>query len=156
MSECHNHTHCIETVFAQAEDICEKRNIRLTPIRKYVLGLIWHSHHGVKAYDLLDKIKDFDASSKPPTIYRSLDFLLENGLIHKIHSHNLYVGCMHPLSHRDCIFLICHQCFSVTEACNTHIHALLGDITTQHHFKAVHQMIEISGLCRTCNQTLHS
>jgi hypothetical protein len=32
MSECHNHTHCIETVFARAEDICEKRNIRLTPI----------------------------------------------------------------------------------------------------------------------------
>ena len=91
MSNCKTHKTCINEALKKAEIICNERGIKLTKLRQTVLKLIWKSHNYVKAYDLLDDLKKIDGSAKPPTIYRSLDFLMQNGFIHKIQSLNAFV-----------------------------------------------------------------
>ena len=102
MSECKNHKINIDEALKKAEIICNDKGVKLTKLRQRVLKLIWKSHGYVKAYDLLNDLKKIDAAAKPPTIYRSLDFLIKHGFIHKIQSLNAFVGCSHPEEHKDC------------------------------------------------------
>ena len=88
----HNHSECVSEALGTAEQLCIERGVQLTPIRNKVLELIWESHKAVKAYELLDRIKPLKEAAKPATIYRALDFLIEQGLIHRVESLNAFVG----------------------------------------------------------------
>ena len=92
---------------AAVEHACQERGLRLTPIRARVLELIAAESKPVKAYDLLDRLKDEHGSAAPPTIYRALDFLMANGFVHKLESVNAFVACHHPNSDQHSVpFLI--------------------------------------------------
>ena len=115
MKKCKSHKSCIKEALIEAKIICGQRGVNLTKLRETVLKLIWKNHSYVKAYDLLEELRKIDHSAKPPTIYRSLDFLMENGFIHKIQSLNAFVGCSHPSEHDECYFLICKECQNIEE-----------------------------------------
>jgi len=119
-------------------------------LRQTVLRMIWANHGPAKAYDILDKLKEEDASAKPPTVYRSLDFLIENGLIHKLNSLNAYVGCSHPLKHRECYFLICRTCKEVKECCNSALDEIISVTANKNKFQPKHITLEIEGECQEC------
>ena len=150
MFESHLHNECIHSALANAEKICAQKGLRLTQLRKRVLELIWESHGPVKAYDILDKLGDNKASAKPPTVYRSLDFLTENGLVHKLNSLNAYVGCSHPAKTHACYFLICDQCREVKECCNQLLTKAINTTSVDNNFKVSSVTLEIEGLCEHC------
>ena len=79
----HDHVSCRNKAIHTAEQLCTVRGVRLTPTRRRVLELIWESHRAVKAYDLLDRIRPFEQTAKPATVYRALDFLLAQGRIYE-------------------------------------------------------------------------
>ena len=55
----------------------------------------------------------------PPTVYRALDFLLENGLVHRISSLNAFVGCSLPGKPHAGQFLLCSGCGAAIRALRT-------------------------------------
>lgn len=146
----HAHQRCLEKALDQAVKNCESRGVRLTPLRRRVLELIWGSHTPVKAYDLLDQLRDEQIGSAPPTVYRSLDFLLEEGLIHKLQSLNAYVGCGEPLKHHTSQFLICRDCGDVAEIDDPDIQRVLSRKAETLGFQVLDKTIEIQGLCEKC------
>jgi Fur family transcriptional regulator, zinc uptake regulator len=146
----HKHQHCLETALLAAEKTCLERGVRLTSIRRRVLELIWSSHEPVKAYDILDQLRNEHASSAPPTVYRALDFLQAEGLVHKIESLNAYVGCAEPDHSYQTQFLICHDCGSVAELDNVNVRQLLAENAKQMGFHIDHETIEIKGTCAAC------
>ena len=102
----HDHEHCIDHALEQAAAICQKNGQRLTTLRQTVLKLVWSSHRPVGAYDILAMLsKGQERPVAPPTVYRALDFLLEQELIHRIASLNAYIGCNSPDSPHDGTFL---------------------------------------------------
>ncbi|WP_219821644.1 Fur family transcriptional regulator [Sneathiella aquimaris] len=149
MHECHEHALCVEDAVQAANRICDERGLRFTDLRRRVLELVWENHGSAKAYDLLEKLGS-DYSAKPPTVYRALDFLQENGLVHKINSLNAYVGCSHPLKHQDCFFLICSVCNEVQECCTGQIVDVVRDMAKKSHFSPHHTTLEIEGECEKC------
>ncbi|MDC9715543.1 MAG: transcriptional repressor, partial [Gammaproteobacteria bacterium] len=86
------------------------------------------------------------------TVYRALNFLLDNGLIHKLNSINAYIGCSHPLRHSQCYFLICDECGEADECCNSHLSDAIKQTTEHHQFQTRQTTVEISGKCRQCAQ----
>mgnify|MGYP001290721946 CR=1 FL=1 len=146
----HDHKACIRLVLEQAKELCAQRGVQLTPIRYQVLELVWDSHKAVKAYDLLDKIKPLQPAAKPATIYRALDFLLEQGLIHRIESLNAFVGCRHSGHPHEQLMLICKQCHEVEERPAPEVMRVLGDETVQARFSVHSRAIEIHGICAKC------
>ena len=116
-----------------------------------VLTLILKNHGYVKAYDLLNDLKKNDASAKPPTVYRSLDFLMEHGFIHKIQSLNAFVGCSHPDEHEDCYFLICKECKNIEECCSNTVKKVLTSTSGKNNFSPNQVTLEISGICQDCS-----
>lgn len=152
----HNHAQCVQSALAAAERLCMERGVQLTPIRQQVLALIWENHNSVKAYELLDRLKPLQSAAKPATIYRALDFLIEQGLIHRVESLNAFVGCNCPTYQHEQLLLICIQCNEVEERSAPEVmHALLAEIN-QAHFIPHSKTIEIQGICQKCAGQMHN
>ena len=150
----HNHEHCVDNALEIAETICAQNGLRFTKIRRRVLELVWNSHQAIKAYDILELLQQEDASAKPPTAYRALDFLLEHGFIHRIESLNAYIGCPNPEHIHDFQLLICNQCGQVDEITDPDLMIKLQAYAESADFKLMSQVIELKGLCKKCVQTV--
>ena len=146
----HEHRGCIEDALARAEDVCRERGARLTPLRRRVLELVWRSHRAVKAYDLLAALGDDEGAAKPPTVYRTLEFLMELGLVHRIDSLNAFVGCPQPDRRHSAQFLICGGCGEVSEMSAASIDRAVADQATGSGFALSRQIIELHGKCPQC------
>ncbi|MBT7543348.1 MAG: transcriptional repressor [Gammaproteobacteria bacterium] len=149
MKNCKDHKKCKRIAIKSAKDLCDKKNLRLTEIRKKVFEIIWKSHKPVKAYDILHEIKGI-GSGKPPTVYRALNFLLQNGLIHKLNSQQSYIGCEHPNSHKQCYFLSCNKCGDITECCSIEMDNMFNIAAKEAKFNNTNIVCEISGICFSC------
>jgi Fur family zinc uptake transcriptional regulator len=151
----HNHAHCIQTAMDNTVSLCLTKKLRLTPVRKRVLELIWKNHQPVRAYDLLALLVEEGFNSAPPTIYRALDFLLDIQAIHRLNSLNAYVGCRNPTLHLQqttqeiCLF-ICTQCQHVEEQSNDIWQNAIDTSAEEQKFIPAKAIIEISGLCQRC------
>ena len=147
----HNHAACIETALGQAEQICRDKGIRLTPLRRGVLRLVWENHRPVGAYQLLEQLR-LDGQAKPPTVYRALDFLQQAGLVHRLATLNAYIGCACPGGTQHGPFLICNRCQSLVELTATSVNAAIDRCTEAVGFQISAQVVEIHGLCPGCQE----
>lgn len=146
----HDHQGCIAKALASAEKLCEERGVRFTPLRRRVLELVWSKHESAKAYDLLDALKVFDPSAKPATVYRALDFLLEQGLIHRVESLNAFIGCNEPERRHDLLILICDRCHAVEERPASALMEAAASEIRSAGFVPLRQSFEVHGLCAAC------
>src|SRR6185503_18790866 len=120
----------------------------LTPLRKEVLELVAAAGKPVKAYDLLDHLRERHGNAAPPTVYRALDFLLEHGFIHKLESINAFVSCHHPAEAHQVPFLICDVCEGATELCDDGaVAGLIEKRAGTLGFRAKAQTLEVHGIC---------
>jgi Fur family zinc uptake transcriptional regulator len=152
MNPCDHHASCLSHALEQAENRCQALGAKLTPLRRRVLELIWANHQAVKAYELIDRLSTEDHSVKPPTVYRSLDFLLEQGLIHRIDSLNAFVGCTHPHEPHDVRLLICTHCDQITELTDPALDTALALALSATRFQPSRAHLEIHGLCAHCQE----
>lgn len=148
----HDHTHCQSEALSRAEALCAERGARLTPLRRKVLELIWNSHQPVGAYAILDHLREGDRGAAPPTVYRALDFLMEQGLIHKLESLNAFIGCDHPEDRHVSQFLICTKCGSAVEIQDAGISNAVKKSAGAAGFTVSRLTIELQGLCPTCGK----
>ncbi len=146
----HAHHICLTAAISSAEKTCKTRGLRLTKLRQRVLELVWGSHEPVKAYDILDQLRNEHAGSAPPTVYRALDFLQTEGMVHKIESLNAYVGCGEPQYSHTGQFLICKHCSAVAEMDDSDVHQLLTEKSDALGFTIDIAMVEIQGICSEC------
>jgi Fur family transcriptional regulator, zinc uptake regulator len=146
----HDHQQCVSHALEIAEQLCINRGVQLTLIRHQVLELIWASHKAVKAYELLDRIKPLQSAAKPATIYRALDFLIEQGLIHRVESLNAFIGCSCSEQQHEQLLLICSQCLEVEERSAAKVMKALSEEIRQAHFNVHSKAIEIHGICAKC------
>lgn len=142
-----------EKILSQAEVICQQRSVRLTPQRLEVLRLMSEQNGAISAYDLLDLLRASEPQAKPPTIYRALDFLLEQGFIHRVESTNSYVVCHHfeEPSHTSAM-LICDRCGSVAEQHANGVEDILKSLALKSGFTLGHSVIEAHGFCEKCGE----
>ncbi|KTB96875.1 Fur family transcriptional regulator [Pseudomonas syringae] len=150
-SRPHDHSHCVHSALAEAETLCTQQGLRLTTLRRRVLELVWQSHKPLGAYDILAVLTEEDGRrAAPPTVYRALDFLLENGLVHRIASLNAFTGCNHPTHAHQGQFLICRLCHAAIELQHPAISNAVVDAAAGVGFAVEGQTVEIVGVCAGC------
>jgi Fur family zinc uptake transcriptional regulator len=148
----HDHGRCASTAIAYAEAICARRGERLTPTRHRVLEALLGSHQPLGAYDLIDRLAGDGSRPAPITIYRALDFLREQGLVHRIESRNAFIACVHNHDSGDpvVVFLICETCGTVGEAASAAVAETVRTASRAAGFTPRTPVIEISGICAHC------
>ena len=140
----------IERSLDIADEYCQARGERLTPIRRKVLGLLLASGRATKAYALLDQMRDMHPGSAPPTVYRALDFLLSANLIHRIETINAFSVC-HDLTHcQHGILMVCQDCGRVEELHEPKLRKTLMAQVKQSGYRLSGEEIELKGLCPDC------
>jgi len=145
-----HHVHSARDFVAEVATICEERGLRLTAMRRRVLELVASAERPVKAYDLLDQLHTSSGSVAPPTVYRALDFLLENGFIHKLESINAFIRCHHPRVQHSVPFLICDRCQRAVELEDEEATRLLTEQAAALGFRPQAQTLEVHGICAQC------
>jgi Fur family zinc uptake transcriptional regulator len=149
-----------ERLLDQAEAFCDARHQRLTEQRRQVLGLILDNQHPSGAYDLLDRLREDGRPAAPPTVYRALEFLTTQGLVHKIERLSAFVGCSHMLdrvgpdhAHHGVDatqFLICTNCRRVFEMADGNIRIAIDRAAAGWSFTPKAATVEVEGICADC------
>jgi Fur family zinc uptake transcriptional regulator len=145
----------------RAAALCTRRGAQLTELRRQVLRLVLESEQPVGAYALLDRLKASRAGAAPPTVYRALDFLVEQGLIHKVERLGAFIGCTEVDDHpADCDcgpahdhphqFLICSKCGTTTELSDPGMALALARAAAAAGFAVARSTVEAEGLCAIC------
>jgi len=148
----HNHDACIQKAMQRAEQVCHIKGIRLTPLRREVLRLVWENHRPVGAYQLLEQLR-LNGQAKPPTIYRALDFLQQAGLVHRLATLNAFIGCACPDDSQHGPFLICSRCQSLVELTASAVNTAISGCAEAIGFQVSSQVVEVHGLCPGCQET---
>lgn len=139
----HDHTGCIDRGVQQVVEQCKEKGLRFTPIRQHVLEILLGAHRAFGAYEVLEILRCDGHVAQPPTVYRALDFLVENGFAHKIEGLNAFVACAHPDAGHAPAFLICRDCGGVAETVMQNAPHVDG-------FQVEHIVQEVIGLCPNC------
>jgi Fur family zinc uptake transcriptional regulator len=149
----HDHARCTSDALAHAEALCVRRGERLTPMRRHVLEVLSASHKPLGAYEIIDLVAARAQRPAPITIYRALEFLTAQGLVHRIESRNAFLACINNhASDAPVVFLICEHCGEVGEAPSAAVAEILNAAAKSAGFTPKAPVIEISGVCAHCRQ----
>jgi Fur family zinc uptake transcriptional regulator len=149
----HDHERCTADALKHAEALCAERAQRLTPIRRQVLEVLLESHNPLGAYEIIDRAAMSGTRPAPITVYRALDFLRDNGLVHRIESRNAFVACVNNHASGDLVvFLLCERCGAVGEAASAAVADQLKSAAGAAGFTPKTPVIEITGVCSHCRQ----
>ncbi|KIZ33844.1 MULTISPECIES: transcriptional repressor [Rhodopseudomonas] len=147
----HDHDRCTADAIAHAEQVCAGRARNFTPIRRHVLRALLSSHRPLGAYEVIDELARHMPRPAPITVYRALDFLMQNGLVHRIESRNAFLACAHDHADASAVaFLICDSCGSVGELPATPVAKALNDAARLTGFTPKLSVVEITGICAHC------
>jgi Fur family transcriptional regulator, zinc uptake regulator len=147
----HDHRRCSSDAMAIAEAQCLEHGRRLTPIRRQVLSVLLTSHQPLGAYEIMERLAPRGPRPAPITVYRALEFLRDNGLIHRIESRNAFIACVHNhASAEPVVFLICERCGTVGEAASPEVASTLRSAARAAGFTPKSPVIEINGICAHC------
>ena len=92
----HDHAHCAHDALERAEAVTAANGARMTPVRRRVLEILLENHKALGAYDVLARLGAEGFGNQPPVAYRALEFLVEQGLAHRIQRLNAFTACTHP------------------------------------------------------------
>lgn len=150
----HDHASCVAHALSDARERAARSGLQLTPLRQRVLEIVASSHRPAGAYDVLAALQKERAAegarAAPPTVYRALEFLVAQGLVHRIERLNAFVACFAGgEGHRGC-FLLCEICGAATELHDPALTEALDGAAARAGFKARRETVEISGVCATC------
>lgn len=141
----------IEAQLDAAARACADAGARLTALRRDVLALILAAEGPLTAYQLLDRLKQSRTGAVPPTIYRALDFLLAQRLIHRVESLNAVIPCIEGGQHAHAVqFLICRRCGTVAEIDDAAVSHALQEVAERRGFRPNHAVVEVAGTCAAC------
>jgi Fur family transcriptional regulator, zinc uptake regulator len=148
--DTHDHSHCADTGLARAEAILATRKLRLTPVRRQTLQILLQEHRALGAYDVLERLAAAGFGKQPPVAYRALEFLVEQGLAHRVRRLNAFAACMHPETDHAPVFLICRGCNALAETPAEPVRAALEAAALTVGFTVERTNVEALGLCPNC------
>jgi Fur family transcriptional regulator, zinc uptake regulator len=150
MGADHSH-HDIGDWAAQVERTCASKGLHLTPLRRQILAIVAKAPAPLGAYAIIEELsREQHKAVAPPTVYRTLEFFLANGFLHKIESRNAYAPCAHLGHDHHGILLICGRCGRTDEIENAGFDQLLQATAAKAGFVTQRRVVEIEGLCEAC------
>ena len=102
------------------------------------------------AYQLIDAVRP-GTSLAPPTVYRALGRLIEEGLAHRLESINAFVACRMAHRHRGgTVFMLCRDCGTAEEMVDEPLSEHLRERAADRHFHIEKMTLELHGTCAAC------
>ncbi|SFM25358.1 transcriptional repressor [Methylobacterium pseudosasicola] len=152
--ESHDACHTgVGDMLARAEAVCRERGLQFTPLRREVMEAVAEAGKAQGAYDIAEKLSAPGKRVAPVSVYRALDFLMQQGLVHRIASRNAFIPCAHGHAPGEgVVFLICRTCGLVDEASSEELEDGLDRTLKRAGFTPAHTILEVEGDCGACRE----
>ncbi len=122
---------------------------KLTKNQALVLKVLSNASQPLGAYAILDKLRRHGFKA-PLTVYRALEQLAGQGLVHKLESLNSWTTCCGEHQANPPVFEICNDCGNVTEQFDRELIKNLNSMSQRSGFIPDRSIIEIHGKCDDC------
>lgn len=146
----HDHKSCTGDVMERIDEMVAGAGLRLTPVRRRTLEILLEEHRAMGAYDVLERLAADGFGNKPPVAYRALEFLVENGMAHRIRRLNAFMACMSPGRDHAPLFFICSKCDMVAEAPGEPTMKTIKTAAKNIGFEVERTNVETVGICPGC------
>ncbi len=124
----------------------------LAPNHRLVFDALKSAGRPVTAYELIDRVRDAGIKA-PPTVYRALTRLIEEGLAHRLETLNAFVACCHGTHHQGAVvFAICDDCGAAAEFADEIVSARLQERANDTGFEITRAVVELAGRCQACRE----
>ena len=123
--------------------------IKLTKNQTLVLEVLTDASQPLGAYAILDQLRRYGFKA-PLTVYRALEQLAGEGLVHKLESLNSWTICCGEHHANPPVFEICNDCGNVTEHFDKELLKNLNSMSERSGFMPDRSIIEIHGRCDVC------
>lgn len=104
----------------------------------------------LSAYDVLLELRGAHPKLAPPTIYRALSALTEEGFVHRVESLKAYVACKCDTHKHASILSICDNCGKVEERMAPDLLRGVSGLVGETGFLPLRHVIEVHGICADC------
>ena len=136
----------------QLRQLCQQRGHRLTPMRIAVYRYLASQPRPQTAYQVLDGVqKSLDKKVGALSVYRALDFLAGEGLLHRLESTRSFAVCADPHHHHDGVLFLCVDCGKAEEANADQVESLIQKNADRLGFHSQRKVVEVIGVCRNCH-----
>ena len=122
---------------------------KLTKNQTLVLEVLTDASQPLGAYAILDELRRYGFKA-PLTVYRALEQLAGEGLVHKLESLNSWTICCGEHHANPPVFEICNDCGNVTEHFDKELLKNLNSMSERSGFMPDRSIIEIHGRCDDC------
>jgi Fur family transcriptional regulator, zinc uptake regulator len=134
-----------------AAALAQRRGQELAPMQSLVLAILSERGKPLGAYDLIDEVtRQVGRPIRPPSVYRSIDALIDLRLVARIASRNAFVLCAHPDHRHDCVLMICDRCGATAELEDRRLDRILQEDAEREGFATRHRILELEGTCKAC------
>jgi len=145
------------SVLKHAEKQCKENSSKLTPKRRKILEELLKSKKALSAYEIADLFKKKSKESIPAmSVYRILDFLEDENLVHKLNLANKYIACSHITcnhSHSIPQFLVCRECNKVSEiSIDVDTMKIIEKKVRDENFNLSKPQLEMHCICKACDR----
>lgn len=121
----------------------------LTRLRQAVLDILVRARQPLTAYEVLESLQAQRAAT-PAGVYRTLHYLIAQGLVHRIASRKAFVACQQAGHAHINQFLMCRLCGGVTELAGGPVVSVADDQGKRSGFLVETGTLELSGVCKPC------
>ena len=129
-----------------------EKGLKLTKERIAVLKEVFSSHNHFEPENLYLRIKDSGSKASRASVYRTLNLLVESGLVEKVtrtEKSNVYE---HTFGHTHHDHMICDGCGSIIEFYSEKLENLQKEICLGNGFVGRSHTLEIHGYCAECKK----
>ncbi|MBI5101104.1 MAG: transcriptional repressor [Nitrospirae bacterium] len=131
--------------------LIEKR-LKLTKERIEVLNEVFSAHDHFGPEQLYLRLRNAGSKASRASVYRTLNLLVESGLVEKITRTDKGSVYEHTYGHTHHDHMVCSICNRIVEFYSEYLEQLQDEICKKHKFSGVSHSLEIKGYCETCRK----
>ena len=124
------------------------RGYRMTSQRMAILHVLHHAGTHLSPGEIYRQARHELPSLTEPTVYRTLDFLAENGLVHPSHAGNGHFT--YQIAGEDHHHIICRVCGNQVEVEHRLLASMLRQLESTSGFVRIDSHITFFGICPDC------
>ena len=118
--------------------------------RDRIVSVFLQQQGHLSADDLVDLIRAQDARISRATVYRTLQWMVEAGIAHKVDFGEGRFRFEHSYRHPRHFHLVCRQCNRSIEFLCSDIETLIEEVTADRRFTAEQAVLQVYGTCEPC------
>jgi Fur family ferric uptake transcriptional regulator len=132
--------------------LLQKNGLRLTKQRTALLDAVFATHRHFSAEDLHRDLERAGHRVSIATVYRSLNLLVEGGLVQGLDVGKGRVLYEHTLGHAHHDHMVCLDCGRITEFQSQEIEDLQEAAAKAHKFTVTAHSLKLFGYCNNCSK----